>query len=156
MFVWKREMVRTAREILGCDKSSHLHQVEIHLQRALFLHARLIQAFLPGVSAQNSMTPQCLPLTLLIDCPLLGIENFHRYVFFGCLCNSSYTIHMAFPLSLIYLKTQLHILFSNPQTNQPVKSQYVTLVHTCVCVCKIHIWSKTFYKAYAVEAKFVY
>ena len=37
---------------------------------------------------------------------------------------------MTFSLSIVYLKTQLHILFWNPLTNRPVIGQYVTLWST--------------------------
>ena len=84
----------------------------------------------PRARAQNGMIAHCLPLTLLpllTDCSWLGVENFCHYVFFGHLHNSSNIIHMAFPLSLVYLK--VHIPCWNPQTNQSVKGQYVTLLN---------------------------
>ena len=37
-----------------------------------------------------------------------------------------HTIYMAFPLSFVYLKTQVHIHFWYPQLTWPVKGQYVT------------------------------
>ena len=64
----------------------------------------------------------CSLLTVLTW--LLRVENFHHYIFFRTPRHSSYTIHVAFPLSFVYLKTQLHILFLNPRTNQPVKGRY--------------------------------
>ena len=55
--------------------------------------------------------------SLLTDCSFLGVENHCHYIFFGCLRNSFYAVHKAILLSFVYLKTQLHILFWNPQTN---------------------------------------
>ena len=48
-------------------------------------------------------------ITLLTDCRLPGLKT---YVFSRYLRNSSYIVHVAFPLSLVYLKTQLQVLFS--------------------------------------------
>ena len=116
-----KERVKTVREKLACNKSSDSHQMEKHFAFSCYFNRRLIQGcpYLSQASTQNGVTAHC-SLTALSA----GVEKWCCYIFFGCRCNSSYTIHCPF----FYLNTQLHILFGNPQTNWPVKSQYVTFL----------------------------
>ena len=50
-------------------------------------------------------------------CFLPEVENFSRFIFFGRLQTlPSEAIQVAFPLSFVYLQTQVHILFWNLRT----------------------------------------
>ena len=87
-----------------------------------FFHRTLILSL--GTTAPG-LTPKAADwlLPLHTGCRLLpttGIKNFRHYIFLTAhtlflsashLRNSSHAIGMAFPLSLIYFKRQLHILF---------------------------------------------
>ena len=109
------------------------HHIEIHIQRALLLHASFMgswyrtgfstQVPLPLSSARNSTT--CLLCWLQL---FPGVENSHHIFLMPRFSfqHPTSTIHRAFPLSLVYLKTQLYILLFEMYTNWSVKDQYVT------------------------------
>ena len=101
-----------------------LHQVEIHLQRTVLFRAsfsRLVPgrlstqgrlALFMWASAQNGVTSNIILTLLTTDwqltasswkLPLLYIFRTPTY--------SSCSIHEAYPLSLVYFKTQMYILF---------------------------------------------
>ena len=99
-----------------------------HLASLCFFHRRLIQDWIliPGSTAPR-LSPKTAWHVYSTDCRLqLTAENFHHYVYFWYPHISSHAIHMAFSLSLIYLKIQRHILFFEIHTNWPVKRHYVT------------------------------
>ena len=73
----------------------------------------LRDAGLHQASPINRITADWL-LSLLTDHRLLGVENFRPYIFWTP-THSSNAIHIAFLLFLVYLKTQLHILFWTPK-----------------------------------------
>ena len=80
------------------------------------------------------LTPKTTWHVYSADCfPWLttGVKNFRHYIFLWYPRISSHAIHMAFLLSLVYLKTQLHNLFFEIQLTWPVKGQYVTLETIC-------------------------
>ena len=122
------------REREDCDTSP-----VIDIFRALLLHAFFMGDWysasfstwgpLSLASAQNDA--MCLLCWLQLT---TGFENFHHYIYFWCPHIFSHTIHVAFFLSLVYLKTQLHIVFFEIHTTQPVKGQYVILWTTNICI----------------------
>ena len=79
-------------------------------------------------------------------------KNFRHNIFFGCLHKSSDAIHVAFLLSFVYLKTQLHTLFWNPQTNRPVNGQHVTVGELLVLLGRFWVSYLTkFFSSYLVN-----
>ena len=129
--------------MFGNNTASDLHHIFRYIPRgdtspeslasSCFFHRRLIQS---SLTTQGSLPFLWLApklawfywLTALSDWPptpwawKLPLYNFliHRH--------SSCAIHVAFLLSFTYLKTQLQIQFWIPQTNWPVKYQYITKV----------------------------
>ena len=72
-----------------------------------FFHRRLIEGRLSAWSCLphfQGLAPKtfCSHCLLLTDCSLLGVENFHHYIFFGYLHNSSNAIHVAFTLCPLF------------------------------------------------------
>ena len=86
--------------------------------------------FTPGVRSQNGVIAYCLSLTMPTDDwmrLLWGWKLPSLYIF-----QTPSQFFLRNPriilLSLVYHKTQLHILLWNPQTKQLVKGQHVTFL----------------------------
>ena len=152
----RKKRVKTVRETLVCDTSSDVHKVEVYLQRALLLRAFLTNwykaalqhraACLPWDNAQNGMTANCLLLILLTADLLLSTRGWKlpSLCIFRMLMYASDGIPVVFPLSFVYLNTQVHILFWNPQIYCLVKSQYVSHTHTRTLYIYIYIYIYSF------------
>ena len=120
-FVYKESGEKESRDC------KDLLQVEIHLQR---------------VSLGRLSTPGCLSLhranvqngwtsSVTLLCSTLWQLTAWNWklpslYIFQTPTHSFYAIHVAFPLPFVYLKTQTHTLFLNPQTNRSFKCQYIT------------------------------
>ena len=132
---WLRERIRTARETLGCDTSSNLHQAEIHPQRVFLSLETDIGASAPHPSGKCPKRRDCSLLTTdSADwqlSPPLSLSDRLQRLKISVVINFSdaNAIHVPFSLSFVYLKTQLDILFWNPPTNRADKGHYVTLTH---------------------------
>ena len=84
-----------------------------NLAFSCFFYGRLIQSRFsnrgPPLPCSPGLAPKMLWFySLLTDRRHIGDENFRRYIFYGRLQNA---IHVVFRQSLIYLKTQLYVLF---------------------------------------------
>ena len=95
------------------------HHVAINLLNSYFLTFLSLEADTEVLQAERQLAPlranaQTAGLVYSADCfPRLtaGVENFRHYTFFERPHISIDAIHVALPVSLVYLKTQLHILF---------------------------------------------
>ena len=121
--VWERERERdSVRNCYDYTTSSDLHWVTIHLQRTLLFCASFVEVWYRACSQpvdrlvenrlRTGWDSVICPLCWLLTHSLTArVKNFRLLKFFSRSLISSNTIHVAFPMSLIYLKTQLHILF---------------------------------------------
>ena len=129
----ERERDERERERERAKNCKVLHQVEIHIPRALIFWAYLTVkgciAILGGLAmAQNSVTSASPHTAYLLTASCLSEdENFCSYIFFRTTAHSSNAIHVAFPLSFVYLKTQEHILFWIFINEPACQSLYVTV-----------------------------
>ena len=103
-------------KMLSYQISSDLYHIEIHLQITLVLHDSFLGDWYKASFDMQGLVPKTVWLCWLTTNSdwQIGVENF--IIFFQLPTHSSFwcptfAIHMTFPLSLAYLKTQLHIWF---------------------------------------------
>ena len=121
-WLYERERERESRSgTMVNTTSSDLHQVVtdiFSLSSLCFFHGILIQDwFSIWVLAIPRLASKIASLLIAADCSLccltansLGWKLPLLYIFQGPM-HSSCAIYVAFPLSLVYLKTHLHVLF---------------------------------------------
>ena len=129
MTKWLREReIRIDRELLGYNtfralliRSTSTRLVQDRL--SFLLHASF-KRLIPGLSSPGAICTttttlwQALKTAWRLVSPQLNARDrkLPRLYIFRALTHSSCSMHVAFSLSSVYRKTQIHILFWNPQT----------------------------------------